>query len=168
MELLAKLGINWGLLIAQIVNFAILLAILTKFLYRPLLRLLDERSARVRKAMDDAARVEQETRDAELFRQKRLRQVDEEAGVLLGEAKERAAAIEREAVEIAQKEAAIVLERGRHQLEEERRAALADLQASLATAVVRVSQAVLEREFDDNDQKRILESAAKQIPSMLA
>ena len=43
-----------------------------------------------------------------------------------------------------------------------------DRDPSLATAVVRVSQAVLEREFDDNDQKRILESAAKQIPSMLA
>ena len=53
MELLTKLGVDWKLLIAQIVNFTILVSVLTYFVYRPLLDLLDARRERIRKAVED-------------------------------------------------------------------------------------------------------------------
>ena len=60
MELLTKLGINWQLLLAQIVNFLIVLGVLGIFVYKPILNLLDARSERIRKSMDDVkAEIEQ-------------------------------------------------------------------------------------------------------------
>ena len=54
MELLNSLGINAKLLIAQIVNFLILLFVLYKFAYGPVLRMLDERTKKIEKGMKDA------------------------------------------------------------------------------------------------------------------
>ena len=47
MELFAKLGIDWRLLIAQLVNFVILFTALTFLLYKPLIAALDKRRAKV-------------------------------------------------------------------------------------------------------------------------
>ena len=46
MELFGKLGIEWKLLLAQGLNFILLLIILRKFLYKPILKMLDERRAK--------------------------------------------------------------------------------------------------------------------------
>ena len=54
MDALAHLGINAKLLIAQVVNFAILLFVLKRYAYRPILKLLDERSAKIEKGLADA------------------------------------------------------------------------------------------------------------------
>jgi F-type H+-transporting ATPase subunit b len=167
MELFSVLGINWPLLIAQIINFALLLAALSYFVYKPLLRLIDERRERVRKAMDDAAQVEQETRQLEARRQERLSEIDAEAGRLLGDAKKRADAMMNEALEKARTEADAMLTRAKNQIEQERTEALQELQSTVAKAVVSVSEAVLEREFTDKDQERILASAAKQLSPLL-
>ncbi|TSC55412.1 MAG: F-type H+-transporting ATPase subunit b, partial [Parcubacteria group bacterium Greene0416_79] len=50
-ELLHALGINWGVFIAQIVNFTILLLVLAKFVYRPVMKLLDGRREKIRETL---------------------------------------------------------------------------------------------------------------------
>ena len=56
-----KLGINLPSLIAFIINFVILLALLIIVAYRPIVRMLDERSAKIRESMDQAERIKQES-----------------------------------------------------------------------------------------------------------
>ncbi|KKS92777.1 MAG: ATP synthase subunit b [Parcubacteria group bacterium GW2011_GWE2_43_12] len=69
MELLTKLGIDWKLLIAQAVNFLIVLAVLYRFLYKPLLKFLDERKRRIESSLTEAKRIESELKNLE---QKRI------------------------------------------------------------------------------------------------
>lgn len=57
MELLSSLGIEWKLLIAQIVNFGILVFVLYKLVYRPLLKVLDERVQMVKDAADKSSSI---------------------------------------------------------------------------------------------------------------
>lgn len=54
MEALANLGIDWKLLTAQMVNFVVLLLVLKHFAYQPMLKLLDDRSAKIEKGLRDA------------------------------------------------------------------------------------------------------------------
>ena len=54
MELLSNLGINGKLLLAQIVNFFILLYILKRFAYKPILKVLDDRKEKIEKGLRDA------------------------------------------------------------------------------------------------------------------
>lgn len=167
MELLSKLGVDWKLLIAQIVNFTILVSVLTFFVYRPLLNLLDARRARIAKAMEDARHVEEQTRELEQFRIEQLKKIDQEAGALLERAKRQAETMRDEILASAKRESDAILAKGQRQLEEERTRVFQEIQTSLAAMIVRMTEKILAREFSPADQQRILSDLEKNIPSLL-
>ena len=105
MDALANLGIDIKLLAAQVINFALLLLILRRFAYQPMLQLMDERSARIEQGLKDAEAAA-----------KKLRSVEEEEKTILAGARQQAkellvetdkAAKERDAVKLSETEARI-------------------------------------------------------------
>jgi len=64
MELFAKLGIDWRLLIAQLVNFVILFTALTFLLYKPLIAALDKRRAKIAESLANAEKIGDELKRA--------------------------------------------------------------------------------------------------------
>lgn len=62
MEVLHAFSIDWKILVIQLFNFALILWVLRRFLYRPVMRMIDERSARIAQGLKDAddARVAKE------------------------------------------------------------------------------------------------------------
>jgi F-type H+-transporting ATPase subunit b len=64
-DLLTSFGIDWRLLIMQIVNFGVLLAVLTYFLYRPILNVLDERRKKIEQGVKDASDAKHKLENAE-------------------------------------------------------------------------------------------------------
>ena len=167
MELLSKLGIDWKLLLAQIVNFTILVGALSYFVYKPLLTLLDARREKIRKAMEHADNVEKQRKELEAFRTEQLRMIDQEAGALLEKAKQQAERAHGEMLASAKREADQMLERGRKQLESERTTVMHELQGTLAKVIMELTQKILEREFSEPDQSRLLHSLEKQIPTLI-
>lgn len=167
MELLAKLGVDWKLLLAQIVNFAILAGVLGFFVYRPLLNLLDARRERVRKAMEGAQRIEEQTKKLEEHRQKELQKIDQEIGVMLEQGRHEVERVRQELILSAQREADTILDKGKRQLEGERIRVFHDAQATFAATIVRLTEKILEREFSPKDQERLLASLENDIPSLL-
>jgi F-type H+-transporting ATPase subunit b len=167
MELLTKLGIDWKLLVAQIVNFTILLSILSSFAYRPLLRLLDERRERIRKALEDAKRIEQEKQALEEWKLEQMRKFDQEAGAFLERAKRQAEETRGEIIATAKREVETMLAKGRAELQAERARVATEVQGSLAELILRLTEKILEREFGPSDQERLLRSLEREIPLLL-
>jgi F-type H+-transporting ATPase subunit b len=64
-ELISTFGINWKLLLAQGFNFAVLLVVLWKFLYQPVLKMIDERRAVIAKGVSDAEAAAQKLASAD-------------------------------------------------------------------------------------------------------
>ena len=64
-DLLGSFGIDWRLLLMQAVNFGVLLAALTYFLYKPVLKVLDERRAKIRQGIKDASDAKHKLENAE-------------------------------------------------------------------------------------------------------
>ena len=62
-QLISQLGINWKLLIAQAVNFAILLVLLRMFVYGPLMNMLHERRRRIEEGLEKAKEADERLRD---------------------------------------------------------------------------------------------------------
>lgn len=168
MELLAKLGVDWKLLLAQIANFAILLSVLTFFVYRPLLRVIDERRERIRKSMDDAGQIAHEKERLALAHEEALRAIDRECGALLERTKNDAERAKADILRATDLEAQAILARGREQLRTERAQSMRDMQKSLAAAILQVTENILEREFSPRDQERILTNVERSLPSLLA
>lgn len=167
MELLAKLGVDVSLLIAQIVNFAILLGILSYFIYRPLINLLDARRERIQKAMDDAARIEQQTSDMEKIRQSELKKIDSECGVYMERIRKQAENLEQEILLRAKGEAEAMLDAARKQLNADRDQLFQDVMQRTASLVMRMTEKVLQREFGSADEKRIIAAVEQDIPMIL-
>ena len=90
MELLSKLGIDLGLLIAQMVNFGILVGVLTFFIYRPLLNVIDARREKIRKAMEDANMIERQKKELVVRRTAELHRIDQECGAFMEKTKQQA------------------------------------------------------------------------------
>ena len=167
MELLAKLGINWSLLLAQIVNFTILVGVLSFFVYKPLLAVLDSRRERIRKAMEDAAKIENQKKEIEDYRVGEMHRIDQECGAFLEKAKQEAEHMKEEILKVAKREADHMLERGRRQLDEERSRVFREVQGTVTSVIVRMTERILQREFSPEDQNRLLTSLEKELPAFL-
>ncbi len=121
-EILSQLGVNWRLLLSQGVNFFVLLAVLTFFVYRPLLRVMEERQKKIKLGLKGAEETERRLAAIEGERVIILAAADKNAlGVISAaesEAKKRAAEISAEAQKKAEttlKEALAVAERRKHE-----------------------------------------------------
>jgi F-type H+-transporting ATPase subunit b len=167
MELLTKLGIDWRLLIAQFINFAILLSILTYFVYRPVLRLLDDRRERIRTSMEDAKNIEKQRRELDEFKIEQMRKVDEEVGKFLETAKHQAEVVKRDILARAENDAAQIIAKAQKQVADERLRMLSEAQSVLSVIIVRMTEKILERDFSKEDQNRILSHVEKEFPSLL-
>lgn len=165
MELLTKLGINWQLLIAQAVNFGLVVGVLSFLVYRPLLNLLDQRRERIRASLEDAKKIETQKQEMEVFRQEQMRKVDQETGMMLERAKQEAEQAKKQILEGAQAEANRILQRGEQKLAEERSRVFAEVQGTVAALIVRLTQKLLSREFSAEDQKRMVAELSQELSS---
>ncbi len=167
MKLLSALGIDIAVLISQMVNYAILLVALTVLLYRPLLKLIDERRDRIAKSIEDSKKIEQQLKEMEASRKAAMKELDAKSSALLADAKKQADQSRSEMMKAAEQEVAGLLERGKKQLEDEKRSMVAALEKTVAKAGVTLASKILEREFTPADQARILSSFQKDIPTLI-
>ena len=163
MEILQKLGIHWQQILAQIVNFTIIATVLAYFVYKPLLKTIDARSDRTRKAMENAARIEEQQKEMERMRQEILTSADREAGNLLAQAKVEAEAIKQQILDSALHEAENTIAKGRRLIAEERRLVYEEVRKHLTLMVVRMTEKVLAREFSPDDQKRLIADLEQEL-----
>ncbi len=167
MELLTTLGIDWKVMLAQLINFVILIVVLSYFVYRPILRLIDDRRERVRKSMEDAKAIENQKRELDQFKTEQLRKMDAESGKFLEEARHQADAARKEILAHAEKEAQQILAKAKQQLGDERERMMAEIQKNLAAVVVKMAEKVIEREFSKGDQDRLLGTISKELPALI-
>ncbi|MFH1012452.1 MAG: F0F1 ATP synthase subunit B [Candidatus Peregrinibacteria bacterium] len=105
MEALSNLGIDFKVLIAQIINFGILLFVLIKVLYKPILNALEARQKKIAESLKKAEEIDRKATAAEEDRQKKLASAKKEAQQLLEEAKHDAEITRRDLVASAEDEA---------------------------------------------------------------
>jgi F-type H+-transporting ATPase subunit b len=112
-ETLHSLGIYWPKLVAQMVNFAIVLFILWKFAYRPVLKMLEERRQKVAEAMINAQKAREELARTEAQRQQVLAETNAQANKLIEEARAAAAKVREDDTQKAIREAEQIVSKAR-------------------------------------------------------
>lgn len=143
MEALANLGIDWKLLLAQVVNFAILLWILKRYAYKPMLQMLDERTSKIERGLLDAEAAQVKLREMEEKEKAVLSEARAEAKKILAETDE--AAKKRDAMKTAETEEQVkkLLLDAEVKITEDRAKMLAQAKAELAETVVMAVEKVL-------------------------
>ena len=89
-ELFSQLGIDWKLLLAQGVNFVILLIVLTKFVYKPLMKMVEERRKKIELGIKGGEKAEQIIKQAEQEKTGIIKEADTQAVAIISEAEKTA------------------------------------------------------------------------------
>ena len=155
-----KLGINWALLIAQFFNVILVVWLLTRFLYQPVLNMLNERTRRVQEGLKEAEQVKQQLASAKQDYDAELARARQEAAGILAQAQERAKSQETEIIAQARQEADRIRNEAREQAVQERDQLLRDLKNQVADLVTMTATRVLGEELKSNHDKLIEESLA--------
>jgi len=155
-----KLGINFGLLVAQLFNVILIVTLLTMFLYRPVLNMLNERTRRIQDSLKDAEQVKEQLARANQDYDAKLAQARQEAAAILAQAQERAKGQEAEIVAQARQEAERIRNEAREQAMQEREQLLRDLKNQMAELVTMTATRVLGEELKSNHERLIEESLA--------
>ncbi len=159
MELFSKLGIDWRLLIAQLVNFAILFGALTFFLYKPLLKVLDDRRKKVADSLANAEKIGDELRRAGEEAAKIASQARAEAQKIVGEAQKSAEALRVQTAEKVKAEVSALIAGGRAQLAREREELIAEVRASAAEMVGAAVEKLIGEKLTAAKDKALVEKA---------
>jgi F-type H+-transporting ATPase subunit b len=156
------LGINLPGLVAQIVNFGILLFLLWRFALPPLLRMLDERAQRVRESMERAEALQRQSQQTEVEVRERLQAAQREAQAIVTQATQAGQRLQEEARAEANRQAAATVARAQEEIRAERDSAIAALRQEFAGLTIRAAERVIQRELDPNAHRQLIEEVLEQ------
>ena len=162
---LTPLGINAGFLVAQIINFLIIFGLLTLALWRPLSNMLDARSAKIAKGLEDAAAAANARRNAETEAEKILAAARADAAREVEQARGRGDEVAKQVIAEANAEAERIRTDARARGEEERNKQLAEMRSQVANISVAVANRLLQDNLDAKKQQSLIDSFFSNVPA---
>jgi len=162
-DLIKNFGVNPYLLSAQIVNFLIILYILKRFAYKPILKLLDKRKQTIEEGQKNAEKATIALQKALDEEKKILRNAQSEAKNILSDANKQADTIITSSHEKGKKQVEKLLADARDQLEKERKETEKRLASQITTLAVDILQKSLKGFFSEKEQKEVMKKAAETL-----
>jgi len=145
-----------GLVIFQSIAFLILLFLLAKFAWKPVLGAIKEREQSIDEALNKAELARQEMARLSSQNEDLMKQAREERDQILKEAKALKDGIVNEAKTQAQAEGAKLIEKARIEIENQKKAALAELKGQVSALSLDIAERVLRSQLDDKAKQQEL------------
>lgn len=163
MNILDQFGVQPVLLAAQVVNFLILLFILKKFLYKPILKVLDERKKKIEESLKNAEEIEAKLAKTEVESEKILQKALASGQKILDETNQTAAQIMEEANKTAQQMLAKAADDGKKIVAMQKQELEVQIRESVGTMIAAVMQKVTSKKITKADQVSIIEKEVKNL-----
>lgn len=160
-ELVKTFHIDIKLLIAQAVNFAIVVFVLFKFAYKPLLKHMNDRSDVIQKGLDDAKKAQQQMESTEKATEERMQQAKREARELIEKAQQQAEKNKEIVVTEARQEAEKVVEQAKAHISSEKEKMLQEVKKEIGGLVALATEKIVKKKVDQNDQEFVDEVVKK-------
>lgn len=154
---IAALGISLPGLIAQLVNFGVLLVVLRLFLFKPIMKVMDERKRKIEEGLQASAKAAQAAESSQEESRRAMDQARAEGRELIGRAQETAGRLREELEAQARREADAIVERARAEIGREREQAVQALRAEFADLTVRAAERVVGQSLDRNAHQRLID-----------
>lgn len=152
-----------GLFIWTIITFLVLLALLVKFAWRPLLDALERRQESIRKSLDDARHAKQELERLQSESQRILAEARTEAQAIVARTRDDASRFREELRQKAQQEASGIVKNAERQIELETARALQQIRHEAVDLSVAIASKLLERNVSKEDNERLIEDTFRQL-----
>ena len=153
-----------GLFIMQAIIFLVLLLLLTKFAWKPIINALNVREESIQDALDAAERAKAEMEQLKADNERLLDEARQQRDVMLKDAREVANGIKEEAKADASKQTEKMIADARAAINTEKLAAMAEVKTKVAELALEVTEKLLRRQLkDDSAQKELIEDFVKDV-----
>ncbi|MCL7451555.1 MAG: F0F1 ATP synthase subunit B [Anaerolineae bacterium] len=150
------LGINPGYLLSQIVNFTLLAVLLYFVAYKPILRMLDERSARIKKGLEDAESASRRAAEMEQEFERRVAEARREGQEIIAQATQVSEKARQEILDRAREESQALIQKAREEISRERDLAMTELRQEVADLSLTISERLVGATLDEQRQRQLI------------
>lgn len=148
--------INPGLMIWTVISFVILLVLLGKFAYKPLLGVLEQRERDIRSSIEEAQKTRKEAEDLFENYKRQLAAAQVEAKNIIAEGRGIAENVRKEIIDKASEEANQILKQTKEQIEREKERAITELQGSIADLSITLASKVIQKSLSQEEHLKII------------
>lgn len=163
MEILNQFGVNPILLFAQVVNFLVLLFILKRFLYKPILKVLSERRQKIEQSLKNAEEIEKRLLETEQESEKVLAKTAAQAQKMMDDAKKELELLRDEMRQNAQRSAEQIIKKGQETAQAQALRMQQEVMSKMAEIVAVGIEKVTGKVLNKNEQKDILEKEVRNL-----
>jgi len=162
-EIIKTFHIDWKLLVAQAVNFAIVVFALYKFAYKPLLKSMNERTAKIEQGLKNAELSQQELAKAETGRKEEIIKAKKEARKIIEEAMEQANENQEKIVASAKERAEKVVAEAKEQIQQEKKRMILEVKKEIGELVILATEKVIDEKIKQEGDQEIVTNSIKAL-----
>jgi len=163
---ISELGISLPTLLTQVVTFIILLVVLRFVAYKPIMRMLDERSRRIKESMDQAESIKEQSARTQEEVKKQLEGASREGQERIARALKAGEEVKQKAQEDAKKEAETLVNRARAEIQRERDDAITEVRREFADLTVLAAGKVIEKTLDKEKHRELIEKVLEESSTL--
>ncbi len=153
-----------GLFVMTLVVLGILLLLLAKYAWKPILSSLDEREEGIQNALDQAENARKEMQNLQADNDRLLKEARAERDAMLKEAREIKETIITEAKEEAQEQAGIMIDNAKAAIKQEQQAAIAELKKKVADLSIDIAETIVKKELASQDEQlKLVEGMLQEV-----
>ncbi len=163
---MGELGINVSFLLAQLVNFIILLILLRLVAYKPIMKMIDQRSDRIKESMDEVEMVNKRAEEADSDAAKRIEEASHEGQKIIKQAMEAGEAAKTKAKQEAREEAQALIEKAKVEIQRERNEAVEELRKEVSDLAIMAAGKVISRTMDKEAHRKVIDDILREAPGL--
>ncbi len=160
------LGINGPTLIAQVINFLILFGILFVVAYKPIMKMLDERSKKIKDSMEQSELVKEQATRAEEEVKKQLEAAAKDGQEVIARAVKTGEELRQRAQQQARQEAEALIARARVEIQRERDEAVDELRKEFADLTILAAEKVIDRSLDKKVHHQLIDKVMEESTTL--
>lgn len=158
-QLLNSFGIKWEILIWQVINFGVLFFVLSRFLYKPIKRLMQERENKIAESLKKAEELDEKSKKFEEELRQKMSEQRKEIEEMHQKAMSQQEMLRKDLKAKAEEEVQKIISEAKDMAAAEKEQILSSLEAEVKQLAVSLASKVLEREIDEEKEKELLENA---------
>lgn len=160
-SLVSTFHLDLSLLIAQVVNFGIVFAVLYFFAFKPLFKVMGERTNKIDQSLKDAEEIEKKLAETESKKKEVVAQARQAAQAVLEEAKETGETRKKEMVEKAKEEISQIIASEKEKMAAEKAKTIKEMKAEIASLVAASLEKFLRQKMDDKADQELIGKIVK-------
>lgn len=160
-SLVSTFHLDLNLFIAQTVNFAIVLAVLYFFAFKPIVKVMEERSQKIEKSLNDAKEIETKLGEAEDERKGIIAEAKKAATEIMENANLQGEARQKEMIDKAREDIGQIINAEKAKIQAEKAETLKALKAETAELVVLTVEKLLKEKMDSDKDQELIKKLVK-------